>query len=118
MRSRYEPAGAAGLKALSQSRAAVQDDCNLSGALMAYHNTVACPLPPNSMPAVHHGVDCACCATATASQNLDEVAFSRSAAAAAQSGDYFRLKSVIERQPAQLHDDGYQGEYLRLHASV
>lgn len=61
------------------------------------------------MPLIRHGLDCNCCAPTAAAQSLDEVAFTRSAAAAAQAGDLFRVKSIIERSPAQLHGDGYQG---------
>jgi hypothetical protein len=69
------------------------------------------------MPAIRHGLDCNCCAPAPASQSLDEVAFSRSAAAAAQRGDYFKVKTLVERNPAQLHCDGHQGAsgYTPLH---
>lgn len=41
-----------------------------------------------------------------------QVAFTRSACAAAQAGDVFRVKSLIERNPAQLHSDGCQGMAL------
>ncbi len=28
-----------------------------------------------------------------------------------QAGDYFRVKSLVERNPAQLHDDGHRGQF-------
>lgn len=64
------------------------------------------PLPRK----VQHGVTCDCCTPAPAAQSLDEVAFTKSAAAAAQAGDYLRVKSLIARNPAAVHDDGYGGE--------
>ncbi|KAL4419244.1 hypothetical protein ABPG77_001182 [Micractinium sp. CCAP 211/92] len=67
---------------------------------------------PSCMPLprkVQHGVTCDCCTPAPAAQSLDEVAFAKSAAAAAQAGDYLRVKSLIARNPAAVHDDGYGG---------
>ncbi|PSC77021.1 Ankyrin repeat domain-containing 39 [Micractinium conductrix] len=64
------------------------------------------------MPAVRgvqHGLICDCCAPTAGAESLAEVAFAKSAAAAAQSGDFFRLKSLITRNPAAVHDDGYGG---------
>lgn len=62
------------------------------------------------MPAIRHGQNCDCCAPGAAAQSLDEVSFAKSAAAAAQAGDLFRVKALIARNPAALHDDGYGGE--------
>lgn len=62
------------------------------------------------MPAIRHGQNCDCCAPGAAAQSLDEVSFAKSAAAAAQAGDLFRVKSLIARNPSALHDDGYGGE--------
>ena len=63
------------------------------------------------MPAVKHGDTCNCCAPAPASQSLAEVAFAKSAAAAAQAGDLFRVKQLIALSPAALHDDGCGGAF-------
>lgn len=63
------------------------------------------PLPRT----LQHGVSCDCCTPAAAAQNLDEVAFAKSAAAAAQAGNFFRVKALIARNPAAVHDDGYGG---------
>ena len=61
-------------------------------------------------PQARHGADCECCAPGAAAQSLGEVAFDRSACAAASRGDYFAVKSIIARQPGQLHSDGSGGE--------
>ena len=80
-----------------------------------YTLTCPCPPPPQrspGMPAVRgvqHGLICDCCAPTAGAESLAEVAFAKSAAAAAQSGDFFRLKSLITRNPAAVHDDGYGG---------
>lgn len=62
------------------------------------------------MPLIRHGQDCDCCAPGAAGQALDEVAFAKSAAAAALAGDYFRVKQLVARNPAALHQDGAGGE--------
>lgn len=64
------------------------------------------PLPRK----VQHGLSCECCTPAAAAQSLDEVSFAKSAAAAAQAGDFFRVKALLVRNPAAVHDDGYGGE--------
>lgn len=62
------------------------------------------------MPRVGHKVDCTCCPGPTpAAQSLDEVAFSRSACAAAMAGNQAKLADLISKNPAALHDDGCQG---------
>lgn len=65
------------------------------------------------MPLVRHGDNCDCCGPTPSAQTLDELSFTRSAAAAAQAGDYFRVKSMVSRNPAALHDDGCGGARKR-----
>eukprot|EP00887_Chlorella_sp_A99_P005549 scaffold1.g5549.t1 len=71
------------------------------------------------MPLVRrrHGVDCDCCAPTAAAESLDEVAFAKSAAAAASRGDLAAVRAIVARQPAQVHNDGYGGSsgYTPLH---
>lgn len=62
------------------------------------------------MPLIRHGQGCDCCAPGAAGQSLDEVAFQTSAAAAALAGDYWRVKQLVARNPAALHQDGAGGE--------
>jgi hypothetical protein len=55
-----------------------------------------------------HEANCLCCSPAFA-QSLDELAFERSAASAAQRGDLRKVQDLIERKPSLLHDDGQGG---------
>lgn len=57
-----------------------------------------------------HPADCQCCRASTpAQQSLDELAFAKSACAAAKSGDVEKLKRLIDREPACVHSDGCRG---------
>lgn len=42
-------------------------------------------------------------------QNLDELDFTRSACAAAQSGDVNKLERILKRNPEAVHSDGSKG---------
>ena len=57
-----------------------------------------------------HPVDCQCCrASAPAQQSLDELAFAKSACAAAKSGDVEKLRRLINKEPRCVHSDGCGG---------
>jgi Ankyrin repeat len=59
-----------------------------------------------------HPADCQCCRTAApAQQSLDELAFTKSACAAAKSGNHEQLKRLIDKQPACVHWDGCGGAF-------
>lgn len=56
-------------------------------------------------------IKCTChIATAAAGQNLEEVAFVKSACAAAQSGNCAKLKSMLAKNQDILYSDGAEGE--------
>lgn len=57
-----------------------------------------------------HPDDCDCCqAAAPAQQNIEELAFLKSACSAAKAGDLDKLRRCIEKQPASVHGDGSGG---------
>lgn len=57
-----------------------------------------------------HPENCDCCKAATpAQQNLEELAFLKSACAAAKAGNIEKLRRCIEKQPSSLHSDGSGG---------
>jgi hypothetical protein len=65
------------------------------------------------MPRVAHQqalttCDCSLCASQYA-QGLDELAFSRSACAAAQQGHVQQLQAMLEKHPEQINQDGTGG---------
>ena len=82
------------------------------GTLGALQSSLPRPAPQPRMPAPaapRHALNCACCAPTGAAQSLNEVSFEKSACAAAQAGDLFRVSSLVRRNPSLLHEDGYKG---------
>jgi hypothetical protein len=55
-----------------------------------------------------HGIDCLCCPVA-AVQSISEIAFAKSACAAASVGDYSRVKNLLNRNSKALENDGAGG---------
>lgn len=65
-----------------------------------------------------HSDGCNCVKVTTGTeQGFEELDFARSACAAAQSGNVEKLRSILERRPEQLHQDGKGGSsgYTPLH---
>ena len=61
----------------------------------------------------HHADGCGCCShSAPGQQSLDELAFLKSACAAAQQGNVGKLERILRDHPTAVSDDGVGGALL------